>query len=107
MEFNKKIIITGGNGRFGSILKNIYRSNRLFYPNKKELNILSTKSVEKYLNKVKTLLRPGGTFVFSFYDIGIRDSLLDFERHYTNERNRKTHALIAGTANIFYNLRIR
>jgi dTDP-4-dehydrorhamnose reductase len=53
MEFNKKIIITGGNGRFGSILKNIYRSNRLFYPNKKELNILSTKSIEKYLNKVK------------------------------------------------------
>ena len=26
--------------------------------------------------------------MFSFYDIGIRDSLLDFERHYTNERNR-------------------
>jgi dTDP-4-dehydrorhamnose reductase len=53
MELNRKIIITGGNGRFGSILKNIYKSNRLFYPNKKELNILSTKSVEKYLNKVK------------------------------------------------------
>jgi dTDP-4-dehydrorhamnose reductase len=53
MELNRKIIITGGNGRFGSILKNIYKSNRLFYPNKKELNILSTKSIEKYLNKVK------------------------------------------------------
>jgi len=53
MELNHKIIITGGNGRFGSILKNIYKSNRLFYPSKKELNILSTKSVEKYLNKVK------------------------------------------------------
>jgi dTDP-4-dehydrorhamnose reductase len=52
MELNHKIIITGGNGRFGSILKNIYKSNRLFYPSKKELNILSTKSVEKYLNKV-------------------------------------------------------
>ena len=38
MELNHKIIITGGNGRFGSILKNIYKSNRLFYPNKKELN---------------------------------------------------------------------
>ncbi len=52
------------------------------------IDMMPSHGILTYLNKVKTLLRPGGTFVFSFYDIGIRDSLLDFERHYTNERNR-------------------
>jgi dTDP-4-dehydrorhamnose reductase len=53
MKLNYKIIITGGNGRFGSILKSTYKSRKLFYPNKKELNILSLKSIEKYLKKIK------------------------------------------------------
>jgi dTDP-4-dehydrorhamnose reductase len=53
MRLNHNIVITGGSGRFGSILKNIYKSNKLFYPNKKELNILSVKSIEEYLKKTK------------------------------------------------------
>jgi dTDP-4-dehydrorhamnose reductase len=53
MRLNHNIVITGGSGRFGTILKNIYRSNKLFYPTKKELNILSTNSIEKYLKKTK------------------------------------------------------
>ena len=53
MKLNYKIVITGGSGRFGSILKKIYKSNKLFYPNKNKLNILSTKSVESYLKKIK------------------------------------------------------
>ena len=53
MRLNHIIVITGGSGRFGSILKNIYKSNKLFYPNKKELNILSVKSIEEYLKKTK------------------------------------------------------
>jgi hypothetical protein len=40
MQLNYKIVITGGTGRFGSILKNIYKSDKLFFPNKNELNIL-------------------------------------------------------------------
>ena len=52
------------------------------------IDMMSSHGILTYLNKVKTLLRPGGTFVFSFYDISIRDCLLDFELHYTNERNR-------------------
>ena len=53
MQLNYKIVITGGSGRFGSILKKIYKSNKLFYPNKNKLNILSTRSIENYLKKIK------------------------------------------------------
>jgi len=53
MRFKYKIVITGGNGRFGSVLKKKYHSDKLFYPNKKQLNILSIKSIENYLVKKK------------------------------------------------------
>ena len=53
MNLKYKIVITGGNGRFGSILQKKYQSNKLFYPKKSQLNILSTKSIEKYLKKIK------------------------------------------------------
>jgi dTDP-4-dehydrorhamnose reductase len=53
MNLNYKIVITGGSGRFGSILKRIYNSKKIFYPNKKKLNILKTKSIENYLKKIK------------------------------------------------------
>jgi dTDP-4-dehydrorhamnose reductase len=53
MKLNYKIVITGGSGRFGSVLQKKYKSNKLFYPNKKQLNILSIKSSEKYLKKTK------------------------------------------------------
>jgi dTDP-4-dehydrorhamnose reductase len=53
MNLNYKIVITGGSGRFGSILKKNYKSNKLFYPKKSQLNILSTKSIEKYLKKTR------------------------------------------------------
>ena len=48
-----KIVITGGNGRFGSILKNKIKSKKIFFPKKKYLNILSTNSIKKYLTKLK------------------------------------------------------
>lgn len=53
MNLKYKIVITGGSGRFGSILQKKYQSNKLFYPKKTQLNILSTKSIEKYLKKIK------------------------------------------------------
>jgi len=48
-----KIIITGGSGRFGSALKKKYYKNNFFYPSKKELNILSEISIQKYIKKIK------------------------------------------------------
>ena len=49
----KKIIITGGSGRFGTILKKQKTKFKLFFPNKKELNIKNFSSVKNYFNKKK------------------------------------------------------
>ena len=49
----KKIVITGGDGRFAKTLKKNNKNLNLFFPDKKELNILSIKSIEKYLKKIK------------------------------------------------------
>ena len=38
---NKRIIITGGTGRFGSILKRYKTKHKIFFPTKKELDILN------------------------------------------------------------------
>jgi len=51
--YKNKIVITGGSGRFGSELKKIKSKYKLFFPNKKELNILKIKSIIKYLKKKK------------------------------------------------------
>lgn len=48
----KKIIVTGGTGRFGRILKKIIR-NKYLFPNKNELNILSLSNIETYFKKKK------------------------------------------------------
>ena len=49
----KKIVITGGDGRFAQILKKNNRKLNILYPNKKELNILNINSINKYLKKTK------------------------------------------------------
>ena len=49
----KKIIITGGTGRFGSILKEYKNKHKIFFPSKKELDILNPKKIEKYLKLKK------------------------------------------------------
>ena len=48
----KNIIVTGGTGRFGKLLKNRKLKNFLF-PNKSQLNILKLNSIEKYLKSKK------------------------------------------------------
>jgi dTDP-4-dehydrorhamnose reductase len=62
MKINYNIVVTGGSGRFGSILKKKYPSKNIFYPTKKELNIISARSTEKYLkkNKPKILIHLAG-----------------------------------------------
>ena len=47
-----KIVITGGTGRFGNILKKNKTKHKLFFPTKKQLNILNYENIKKYLNKV-------------------------------------------------------
>ena len=50
---NKKIVITGGEGRFAQVLKKTKNNLQIFYPRKKDLNILNAKSIKKYLKKTK------------------------------------------------------
>ena len=49
----KKIIITGGTGRFGEILKKYKNKNLLLFPDKKELDILNYKKIVSYFEKTK------------------------------------------------------
>ena len=50
---NKKIVITGGSGRFGLILKKTHTNYSLLFPNKNILNILDYTNITKYLKKTK------------------------------------------------------
>ena len=49
----EKILITGSDGRFGKVLKKIKSKKKLVFTNKKNLNILSPKSIVKNLVKYK------------------------------------------------------
>ena len=53
-QLNKKrIVITGGNGRFAKVLKNINKSLKIYYPGKKELDVLKINSIQKFIKKYK------------------------------------------------------
>ena len=47
-----KILVTGSDGRFGKIIKK-FKDKRFIFRNKKELNILSGKSIKKNIKKFK------------------------------------------------------
>ncbi len=49
----KKIVVTGGTGRFGEILKKYKTKHNLFFPTKNQLDILNIVKIKKYLKKVK------------------------------------------------------
>ena len=42
----KKIIITGGTGRFGQLLRKIKTKYIVYFPTKKELDILNSNKIE-------------------------------------------------------------
>ena len=53
MFFKKKIVVTGGSGRFAQSLKKIRSKYKFIYPKKKSLNITRPKSIKKFLKKEK------------------------------------------------------
>ena len=53
MKKKNKIVVSGGNGRFASNLKKVKISKDYLFPSKRELNILSLNSLEKYFIKFK------------------------------------------------------
>lgn len=83
----KKIVVTGGSGRFGSILKTQVKKNFLF-PSKNELNILKKSSIFKYLqkSKPKTLIHLAG----------LSRPMIEHEKNI----NKSIELNIIGTANL-------
>ena len=51
--YKKKIVFTGGSGRFGSLLKKNKFKYKVFFPSKKDLNVEKIDSIKKYVKKVK------------------------------------------------------
>ncbi len=52
MKLNNKILVTGGNGRFGKVLKKLNYKNFIF-PTKKQLDITNIKSIKRFIVKTK------------------------------------------------------
>ena len=50
---NKKIIVTGGNGRFAQVLKKENNKLNIVFPSKKIFNILDIDLMKKYIQKIK------------------------------------------------------
>ena len=51
-----KILVTGSEGRFGKIIKKL-NPNKFIFRNKKELNILSNKSIRSNINRYEKNFR--------------------------------------------------
>ena len=49
----KKIIMTGGSGRFAEVFKKLKNNYKIYYPDKNILNIKKINSIKKYVQKVK------------------------------------------------------
>jgi dTDP-4-dehydrorhamnose reductase len=88
MFIRKKIVVTGGSGRFAETLKKIKSEHIFFYPTKKELNITNYNSVKKYLKKTKpkTVLHLAG----------LSRPMLEHEKNI----NKSINLNIIGTANM-------
>jgi dTDP-4-dehydrorhamnose reductase len=59
---HKRIIVTGGSGRFGEVLKKKFPN--FLYPSKKELNVTKISSIEKFfeINKPKIINNLAGLY---------------------------------------------
>ncbi len=49
----KKIIMTGGTGRFAKVFKKIKKKEKIYFPSKKILNLKNYSSVKRYIKKIK------------------------------------------------------
>ena len=78
MFFKKKIIVTGGSGRFAQSLKKTKSKYKFIYPKKKSLDITKTKSIKNFLRKErpKSVLHLAGlSRPMSIHDKNIKKSI--------------------------------
>ena len=79
MKFNYKIVITGSSGRFGSVLKEKYQSKKIFYPLKKELDIVSAKWPAAWIPCVRGATNKAISFIV-IVNLGGKRSANKYER---------------------------
>ena len=53
MKKKRKIVVTGGTGRFGSVLKKTKFNYLFLFPKKNKLNITKFDTIKRYLKKTK------------------------------------------------------
>lgn len=88
LSYRKKIAVTGGKGRFASILKNFFNGNNIFYLKKNDLDILNFKAVDKYLKRKKINIL--------VHLAGMSRPMVDHEK----DINKSIELNIIGTSNI-------
>ena len=84
----KKIVFTGGTGRFGQVFKKISTNGKIYFPNKPQLNIENFESIKKYLNKVNPS--------YLIHAAGLSRPMIIHEK----EISKSININIIGTANI-------
>jgi len=84
----KRIVITGGTGRFGNELKKVKTNYKLFFPTKKKLDILKINTVKNFLKKI----RPN----FVIHLAGLSRPMKEHDKNI----NKSINLNIIGTANL-------
>ena len=84
----KRIVITGGTGRFGNELKKVKTNYKLFFPTKKKLDILKINTVKNFLKKT----RPN----FVIHLAGLSRPMEEHDKNI----NKSINLNIIGTANL-------
>ena len=84
----KRIVITGGTGRFGNELKKVKTNYKLFFPTKKKLDILKINTVRNFLKKT----RPN----FVIHLAGLSRPMKEHDKNI----NKSINLNIIGTANL-------
>jgi dTDP-4-dehydrorhamnose reductase len=84
----KRIVITGGTGRFGNELKKVKTNYKLFFPTKKKLDILKINTIRNFLKKT----RPN----FVIHLAGLSRPMEEHDKNI----NKSINLNIIGTANL-------
>jgi len=86
--YKNKIVVSGGSGRFGNVMKMDTNNYKLFFPTRKELDITNFKSIKNYLKKNKPK--------YFIHLAGLSRPMSMHER----ELNKSIDLNIIGTANV-------
>tara|TARA_B100001027_G_scaffold176535_1_gene127774 strand:- start:435 stop:638 length:204 start_codon:yes stop_codon:yes gene_type:complete len=64
-----KILVTGSDGRFGKILRKVKTRYKFIFKDKKELNILSQRSIIQNIKKIQTALHSSSSWSFKANEV--------------------------------------